>query len=135
MSDYGISVLLDADMATARTRVEVALADQGFGVLTEIDVAATLKKKIRKKVPAQIILGACDPHLADRALEAEPSIGMLLPCNVVLRDSGDGRTVVSAINPVAMVTFTGNPALESIAAEARLRLIAALDELTAKVAP
>jgi uncharacterized protein (DUF302 family) len=133
MSDYGISVLLDADLATARARVEAALADQGFGVLTEIDVAATMKNKIGKDVPAQVILGACNPHLADRALAAEPAIGLLLPCNVVLRDSGDGRTVVSALNPAVMVTFTGNPALEPVAAEAGAKLTAALDSLTADV--
>jgi uncharacterized protein (DUF302 family) len=134
MNDYGISVLLDADVASARPRVEAALADQGFGVLSEIDVAATLKKKIGKDVPAQLILGACNPNLADRALGAEPSIGMLLPCNVVLRDSGDGRTLVSAINPATLVTFTGNPALEPIAAEALLKLTAALDAITAESA-
>jgi uncharacterized protein (DUF302 family) len=130
MSDYGITVLVDTDLATAQTRVAAALADHGFGVLTEIDVAATLKAKIGKDVPAQVILGACNPHLADRALQVEPSIGLLLPCNVVLRDGGDGRTLVSALNPAAMVTFTGNPALEPIAAEAHLRLIAALDAVT-----
>lgn len=130
MTDYGMSVVLDADLVTARTQVEAALAEQGFGVLTEIDVAATLKKKIGKDVPPQVILGACNPHLADRALEAEPSIGLLLPCNVVLRDSGDGRTIVSALDPSVMVTFTGNPALEPIAAEARLKLGAVLDAIS-----
>lgn len=130
MSEYGMSVLLDADIDTARTRVETALADQGFGVLTEIDVAATLKKRIGKEVPAQVILGACNPHLADRALEAEPSIGLLLPCNVVLRDSGDGRTIVSLLDPAVMVTSTGNPALEPIAADARLRLAAVLEMIS-----
>ena len=130
MSDYGMSVLLETNLANARTLVEAALADEGFGVLTEIDVAATLKNKIGKDVPAQVILGACNPHLADRALQAEPSIGLLLPCNVVLRDS-DGRTVVSALEPAFIVTCTGNPALEPIAAEARRKLAAALDALTA----
>ena len=129
MTSYSKSVVLDTDPATARTRIESALAEQGFGVLTEIDVAATLKKKLGKDVPAQVILGACNPNLADKALAAEPSIGLLLPCNVVVRDSGDGRTIVSAIDPATMVAFTGNPALEPIAAEAELRLTAALDEV------
>lgn len=131
MSDYGMSVVLDTDLTTARTRVESALAEHGFGVLTEIDVAATLKNKIGKDVAPYVILGACNPQLADRALEAEPSIGLLLPCNVVLRDSGDGRTIVSAIDPSTMVTFTGNRDLEPVAAEARLLLGAALDSLGA----
>jgi uncharacterized protein (DUF302 family) len=127
MSNYGKSIVLDTDVAGARTRVEAALAEQGFGVLTEIDVAATLKKKLGKDVPAQLILGACNPRLADRALAAEPSIGLLLPCNVVVRDRGDGHTIVSTIDPATMVGFTGNPALEPIAAEAALLLTAALD--------
>ena len=129
MSDYGMGLELDTDMATARERVEAALAEQGFGVLTEIDVAATLKKKIGKDVAPQVILGACNPVLADRALEAETSIGLLLPCNVVLRSIGDKRTVVAALDPAMMVSVTGNPALEPVAAEARAKLTAALDAL------
>ena len=131
MREYGMSVVLDTDLATARTEVEAALIDQGFGVLTEIDVAATLKNKLGKDVPAQVILGACNPHLADRALSAEPWIGLLLPCNVVLRDS-DGRTVVSVIDPATMVTCTGNRHLEPIAAEARLKLGAVLETISAR---
>jgi len=122
---------LDLDVDEALAAVRTALAGQGFGVLTEIDVAATLKKEIGKDMPAQVILGACHSHLADRALRAEPSIGLLLPCNVVLRDSGDGRTVVSAVDPSALVAFTSNPALEPIAAEALLKLTAALDTISA----
>ncbi len=131
MSNYGISVEIDADMTTARERVVTALAEQGFGVLTEIDIAATLKKKIGKDVPPQVILGACNPVLADRALDAETSIGLLLPCNVVLRSVAEHRTVVEALDPGVMVTFTGNPALEPVATEARASLNAALDALTA----
>ncbi len=130
MSNYGISIELDTDMATARERVVAALAEHGFGVLTEIDIAATLKKKIGKDVAPQVILGACNPVLADRALEAETSIGLLLPCNVVLRSIGEQRTVVEALDPGVMVTFTGNPALEPVAAEARTKLTAALQALT-----
>lgn len=130
MLDHGLTITLDADPAAARPRVEAALADEGFSVLTEIDVAATLKKKIGKDVPAQLILGACNSYLADQALAAEPSIGLLLPCNVVLRDSGDGRTLVSALDPALLVTFTGNPALEPVATRARAKLTAALHALT-----
>lgn len=137
MSDYGISIELDIDINTARERVTAALAEQGFGVLTEIDIAATLKKKLGKDVPPQVILGACNPVLADRALQAETSIGLLLPCNVVLRSTGENHTVVEALDPGVMVTFTGNPALEPVATDARTKLTAALDALaaTADTAP
>ena len=114
----------------ATTLVEAALAEQGFGVLTEIDVAATIERKLGKQVPAQVILGACNPQLADQALVIEPSIGLLLPCNVVIRDSGDGRTIVSALDPAVMVTFTGNPELTPIAEQARARVTAALQSLS-----
>ncbi|MGN6607382.1 MAG: DUF302 domain-containing protein [Jatrophihabitans sp.] len=124
-----MSIVLDTDLSTARRLVEAALAEQGFGVLTEIDVAATLKTKLGKDVPAQLILGACNPVLADRALSAEASIGLLLPCNVTLRDGGDGRTIVAALDPATMVSFTGNADLEPVATEARAKLAAALNVL------
>jgi uncharacterized protein (DUF302 family) len=130
MSAYGMSIELATDTTVARARVEAALSEQGFGVLTEIDVAATLKKKIGKDIPPHVILGACNPVLADRALEVEASIGLLLPCNVVLRSIGKNRTVVEALDPAVMVSLTGNPALEPVAAEARAKLIAAFDALT-----
>ena len=135
MSDYGISIELDEDTSTARARVEAALSEQGFGVLTEIDVAATLKKKLGKDVPAQDILGACNPVLADRALAAESSIGLLLPCNVVIRSIGENHTVVEALDPAVMVSYTGNPALEPIAVEARAKLTAALESVFAEARP
>lgn len=108
-----------------------ALAEQGFGVLTEIDVAATLKSKLGADVEAQVILGACRPPLAHAALEVEPSIGLLLPCNVVVRDLGDDRSVVEAVDPAVMVTVTENEALVEVADDARTRLGAALDSLPA----
>ena len=132
MTDYGMTLVLDTDLATARPRVEAALAEQGFGVLTEIDVAATLKKKLDKVVPAQVILGACNPHLADQALILEPAIGLLLPCNVTLREAGDGRTIVSALDPAVMVTFTGNAELAAVADEAHARVAAAMQALAAR---
>ena len=131
MSSYGISLELDTDLATARERVTNALTEQGFGILTEIDIAATLQKKLNKDVPSQVVLGACNPTLADRALQAETSIGLLLPCNVVLRSTGENHTVVEALDPVVMVTVTGNPALEPVATEARAKLTAAFDAVTA----
>jgi len=130
MTDYGMSIELPTGIAEARERVEAALAEQGFGVLTEIDVAATLKNKIGKDIPPQLILGACNPVLADRALTAETSIGLLLPCNVVLRSTGEHRTIVEALDPAVMVTITGNTDLEPVATEARAKLTAALETLS-----
>lgn len=130
MTDYGMSIELPTGIAEARERVEAALAEQGFGVLTEIDVAATLKNKIGKDIPPQLILGACNPVLADRALTAETSIGLLLPCNVVLRSTGEPRTIVEALDPAVMVTITGNTDLEPVATEARAKLTAALETLS-----
>lgn len=112
------------DDTVAATRA--ALSDQGFGVLTEIDVRATMKEKLDVDVPAQVILGACRPQLAHRAMEIEPSIGALLPCNVVVRDEGERRTV-EAIAPKMLVQATGNAALDEIAEEVERRLEAALD--------
>ena len=115
------------DRTLAATRE--ALAEQGFGVLTEIDIRATMKAKLDVDVPPQVILGACRPPLAHAALQAEPSVGLLLPCNVVVRAVDEEATVVEALDPAVMVTLTGNPALEAVAQEARQRLTAALDAL------
>ena len=109
--------------------VREQLAEQGFGVLTEIDVAATLRTKLGVETPSQVILGACRPELAHRAIEAEPSIAALLPCNVVVRDGGSGCTVVEAADPDAMMQFAGGGSLREVAAEARQRLGAALAAL------
>lgn len=113
----------------ARPRVEAALAEEGFGVLTEIDVAATMKAKLGIERPPYLILGACKPTLAHRALEIDPSVGALLPCNIVLRADGDG-TIVEALDPaVAMGTGVGG-GLAEVAAEARgslRRVIAAVE--------
>ncbi len=98
--------------------VRSALGDQGFGVLTEIDLAGTLKEKIDADIAPQVILGACRPPLAHAAVQAEPSIGLLLPCNVVVRSLEDGRTAVEAMDPRVMVTVTGNEALGDVAADA-----------------
>lgn len=124
MSDrphYSLSatVPLSYDDAVARTRD--ALAAEGFGVLTEIDVKATMKAKLDLDRDPYIILGACNPGFAHRALEAEPELGVLLPCNVVVRVE-DGRTIVSAVAAAEMLGMVGNPALEPIAAEVGERL-------------
>ena len=103
---YDRTVRLDADFDTAVTAVRKALADQGFGILTEIDVKATLKAKLGHDMEDYLILGACNPPLAHQALEADRSIGLLLPCNVVVRRDGD-TTLVQALDPGTMVTLTG----------------------------
>jgi uncharacterized protein (DUF302 family) len=128
---YDRTVRLDTDFATTVERVRGALAEQGFGILTEIDVTATLKAKLDHDMEDYVILGACNPPLAHRALETDRSIGLLLPCNVVVRDAGDGATVVGAVDPSVMETLTHNDKLADVAADARQRLQAALDSLTA----
>jgi uncharacterized protein (DUF302 family) len=127
--DYALTVTVDSDFDTALAATRERLADEGFGVLTEIDLAATLKTKLDVDVPPQVILGACRPPLAHAALQAEPSIGLLLPCNVVVRSLEDGRTLVEAIDPGIMVTLTGNETLQGVAAEARERLDRALSAI------
>ncbi|MGV4887990.1 DUF302 domain-containing protein [Streptomyces viridosporus] len=122
--------LADTDFDTAVAAVRRALADQGFGVLTEIDVRATLKTKLDHDMEDYLILGACNPPLAHRALEADRSIGLLLPCNVVVRRDGD-HTLVQALDPGTMVTLTGLDALTPVADEATARLDAALSALSA----
>lgn len=126
---YGTSTTLDRPFAETVAAVREALATQGFGILTEIDLAATLKAKLDVDIPPQVILGACNPPLAHRALQAEASIGLLLPCNVVIRSADDGRTRVEALDPDLMVGVTGNDELRPVAQDAAVRLRAALDSL------
>ncbi|MFP8940055.1 DUF302 domain-containing protein [Streptomyces fenghuangensis] len=128
---YDRTVRVDTDFDTTVATVRDALAEQGFGVLTEIDVTATLKKKLDQDIEDYLILGACDPQLAHRALESDRDIGLLLPCNVVVRRDGD-QTVVQALDPGTMVTLTGLPATEPVASEATRRLDAALAALTSR---
>jgi uncharacterized protein (DUF302 family) len=123
---YGISITVDQPFDQVVPAVRAALADQGFGILTEIDMAATMKAKLDVDIPAQIILGACNPPLAHRALQAEESIGLLLPCNVVVRSAGQARTTVEALDPKVMVAVTGNDRLQVVADDAAARLGAAL---------
>ena len=127
--DYAIAVIVERPFAEVVQATRDALAAQGFGVLTEIDMQATLKAKIGADIAPQVILGACRPPLAHAAILAEPSIGLLLPCNVVVRSVAGDRTRVETIDPAIMVTLTGNPGLQSVAAEARGRLTSALDSL------
>ncbi len=129
MAKYGIEKKLDGvEFDDAIERVTVALKEQGFGVLTEIDVKSTLKEKLDVEFRRYRILGACNPPLAHRALEAEPQIGLLLPCNVVVQED-DGGVLVSAIDPKAMFRVVERDDLEPLAAEVETRLRAALDAL------
>jgi uncharacterized protein (DUF302 family) len=123
---YGsVVTLVGRTFEDAVTAVRQALAAQGFGVLTEIDVRATMKTKLDVDVPAQVILGACNPRLAHAALEAEPNLGLLLPCNVVVRAGQDGP-IVAAVDPRSLVEWTGNRELGPIADEVAGRMASVL---------
>jgi len=126
---YGISTTVEMAFDETVTALRQALSEQGFGILTEIDMAATLKNKLDVDIPPQVILGACNPPLAHRALQAEESIGLLLPCNVVVRSAGPHRTVVEALDPQIMVGVTHNDQLGAVADEAAGRLRTALSAL------
>ncbi|MBU4614145.1 ABC transporter [Prescottella equi] len=127
--ELGISTRLNTEFDDAIARTRAALQEQGFGVLTEIDMQATLKAKIGAEMERYVILGACNPQLAHRAVGVDRQIGLLLPCNVVVRSDGDG-VIVEAMNPALMVAVTEEPGLEEVAAEATTRLQAAIDALT-----
>jgi len=126
---YDITTAVDQPFAPTLAAVKDALKAQGFGILSEIDMAATMKAKLDVDIAPQVILGACNPPLALRALRAEDQIGLLLPCNVVVRSLPDGRTEVAAIDPQVMVTMTGNTALAAVADDAAALLGAALRSL------
>jgi uncharacterized protein (DUF302 family) len=105
------------------------LKAEGFGVLTDIDVQATLKNKIGADMPKYRILGACNPHLAHEALKLENKLGVLLPCNVIVRESADQQVEVAAVDPVNAMERTGNPALAATAREVRQKLFRALSSI------
>ncbi len=126
MPTYSFTTTTPGPFDAAKERVVAALADQGFGVLTEIDVAATMKTKLDVDMDPYVILGACNPPFAHQALTAEPSIGVLLPCNVVLRHSGSDVTV-EFMDPQAVLTLVDKEGVADIAAEVRQRLEAARD--------
>jgi uncharacterized protein (DUF302 family) len=124
---YYLSRIVDASFDAVVARVTAALKEEGFGVLTDIDVQATLKAKLGADIPPYRILGACNPSFAHQALQIEDKLGVLLPCNVIVRAAGDGQTEVAAIDPVTSMDRTGNPELASIAEEVRLRLRRAVE--------
>ena len=122
MSKYAFGKAVNMGYEQAIEAVTQALAKEGFGVLTEIDVAATLKKKLDLDRPPCKILGACNPQFAAKALDAEPQIGALLPCNVVVRKDAGGKTLVEFMDPNAVLELVGRPEIATIAAEVRSRL-------------
>jgi uncharacterized protein (DUF302 family) len=127
---YGRSVRVAGSIPEVLARTRDALKAQGFGVLTEIDLEATLREKLGVETGAYVILGACNPGLANRAVIAEPDIGLLLPCNVIVRAEGDAA-LVAAMDPAVMADVTGNAAMSPIADEAAALLDAALAEVAA----
>lgn len=119
---YGFDVKTDLEFDAAIEQVTVALAAEGFGVLSDIDVAGTFKKKLDIDRPAYRILGACNPVLANRAIEMDPDIGLLLPCNVVVREDDDGRVTIAFMDPGAVLGLVDNAAITELAAAVTERL-------------
>ena len=132
MAGFTIATTLNRPYDEAVVAVRAALGDQGFGILTEIDLKATLKTKLDVDVAPQVILGACRPALAYEALTAEPSIAAVLPCNVVVRSLDEDTTIVEAFDPDAMMGLADNDALHTVAADAKQRLTVALAALDAE---
>lgn len=128
---YGFNVTLKTTVPEAIARVTEALKTEGFGVLSEIDVAGTLKKKLDLDRRPYHILGACNPKLASQALEADPDIGLLLPCNVVVREESDGKVVVAFMDPVAVLCLVEKEGVEALASDVRSRLERVRDLLLA----
>lgn len=124
--DYGIKVETDMDFDRAVEKATAELKNEGFGVLTEIDVKATMKKKLDVDVPPYMILGSCNPPYAHQALTAEPDIGLLLPCNVIVYER-EGKTIVAALNPEVALSVVNNPALQPLAKEVSARLNRVMD--------
>lgn len=126
---YYFSTTVDDDFDDAIERVTARLADAGFGVLTTIDVSGTLKKKMDADLPRYTILGACNPGLAYKALQAEDKIGVMLPCNVIVQETADGKVEVAAVDPVASMTSISNEALGGLATQVQAMLKGVIDEL------
>jgi uncharacterized protein (DUF302 family) len=132
MASYTLRTEVALPYEAAVEAARAALTEQGFGILTEIDLAATMKAKLGVDLPPEVILGACRPPLAYQAIQADPSIATVLPCNVVVRSTQDG-TVIEALDPAAMMALSDDTALEAVATDARQRLVAALATLAQAV--
>ena len=130
-TEYGFRTPLDVPYEEAIEKATAALKEEGFGILTEIDVKATLKKKLNADFRRYIILGACNPKLAYQALQNELEIGLLLPCNVIVYETDEGQSVVSIVDPLSMLGVVENPKLDPIAQEARTRLQQVIEALGA----
>jgi uncharacterized protein (DUF302 family) len=130
-TDYGLRTTINVPYDQAIEKTTAALKEEGFGVLTEIDVKATLKKKLDVDFRRYVILGACNPPLAYRALTNELEIGLLLPCNVIVYETDAGQSAISVVNPMAMMSVTDNEALHNVANEAQARLSRVIRNLSA----
>ena len=128
-TEYGIRKSVDMPYAKALARVRETLQAEGFGVLTEIDIKDKLHEKLGVDFRRYMILGACNPPLAHRALLAEPEIGLVLPCNVIVYEQGDQKAVVAAFDPEVMLGVVDNPQLREIAADAKKRLTKAIENV------
>ena len=133
-TELGITTIINLPYEQALEQTIAALKEQGFGVLTEIDVQATLKKKLDVDFRRYVILGACNPPLAHKALSADLTVGLMLPCNVVVYENADGTSTVSALNPMAAIGVVGNSSLDETAAMATTKLTAVIAALTKPVA-
>ena len=131
MSTYGFATTLVEPFDDVVVKVREVLAEQGFGVLTEIDVESVMRNKLGEETGRYLILGACNPGLAFRGLSAEPSLGLLLPCNVIIRSPEPGATIVEFVDPMLMVSMSGNESLEPVARDAAQRLGDAVTALNA----
>ncbi len=119
---FGFGKTVDMEFDEAIDKVSVELQAEGFGLMSDIDVAAKMKEKLGKEMPRYRILGACNPPLADKAITAIPDIGLLLPCNVVVRESDDGKVVVGFMDPEAVLSLVGDPQVEPLAMDVKSRL-------------
>jgi len=126
---YFFEKTIDGSFETAKEKITKALKEQGFGILTEIDLKTTLKNKLDVEFKPYTILGACNPNFAYQALQKEDKIGLMLPCNVIVQDAGGGKTTVAAVDPVISMKGVENPDLEGIASEVRQKLQFAIEAI------